>query len=520
MTYTPIPSETLDTNNSGINLTGDFVGVLTETNQYSNVLLSFIGSENSEIGGLLIKGYNTSNGSDTSINLHQDTYIANSKYSICIPITTKYYNVEITYPAGIQYSLLLFKCVVPISTNYISPYKSKIIRPIRSIIYVPNISLQIFNSRNPGPLHITTSVTSIASTISYVGNTINLASHINETATIQSKAWCSGSACLLFEATVILNTNSSSNTSTNSIGMLGTCGPGIQCIGNTLSLFYKLNSTSNIIQIPNSNWNGDKLNGSMSTYVYNSSIKTTFQIEISYPESYVKWYVVSMGELLCMHTLTLTETFETPYFPIKCSSVSSLTSAGNLTFYSASISTIESRLISTPFSYTASSLNTSIGIPASNTQYPLIYFKINSTLNYHQRIYFTGMSLLPNATTTYNLSFGIIPDGLQYYTTGSEPTYTSISGSALQYSAPTTLTSISTYITNGTIIPIYTTLVGTTGGYYADSSIIPLNVMANIFSKINGINSNINNVSDIFIVYIQVGGTPSIRFSLTWDEYI
>lgn len=518
MTYTPVPCETIDSNNSFINTTvngtGDMVvGTTSSLNQYSSILISMYSITSSNLNGISVYGSNLSDASD-AILLYNDTYISKSKYSVSIPITTKYYSVSVSMPADSIFTLLSFFCIDKVEIDYVSPFKTLQIRDssgsVGEVTYTPSLFLGCMLSTAPSPLLVETP----SDGISYVDNSIVLGVS-GASRSITTKNYLNYASGSLISIEIICNLNSTNASYVDSsIGLYnGSNGFRISSNGSGILLRYKPSLSISEVDIPMNEWNGEKVDGTGSTgFVLTVNDVNTFIIEAD-PTACIKYMLLYYGRKILLHTANIISTPITNLILPITATTGNMGVSAKLIIHSVNVSLSNTKVpISMPYS-----LGYAVGASSAltaNTSSSVGAYRIISSDTSHKKIIFTSISGKLNGTPSdANFFIGIVPYNAttNTYYTGSEPTYTLVGGGSVLEACLAPITGF----TPANAIVLYSALIP------AAAITVSNTVLPDIFERIGGLNRT-SEGCDVLLCWITIGALGTItnaKQTVTWLEY-
>lgn len=544
MTFTPQVLSQVDNNNSIISSTNtSFNGISTITTGFNTLILTVNSTTDSLAGGIQIQ---FSDDNLSWLTPYTDTYFSTNIFTKNYLIVKKYYRIiyNNSSPTG------TFSITSRLSTDI----DSSIIQNTSVSVFDNNVQntldafarlrvsapTTILDIRFPGQtsgsstfLQNNLQITSDSSG-AYIGTYGNSKLTVDASGAgyyiSQSRNYCvyQPGKSLLFLASGVLDP--SNNNYTTRIGYFDNVVPltnplvvrnGLyfECSGGIVSVNVKNNT---VIQITQSNWNIDKLNGTgLSGLTLDFTKTQLFVIDMEWlGVGRVRFGFYVYGKIQYCHQVTNINILTEPYtnsinLPICYSIHNPLVGGGSSSTFKQICSTVISEggyaPLGRPFSV-------STGSPSSvqisfNSEEPILFLRGNvANPNYnHQNIIPTGLSIICSSTNDlvlYKLEYFVAGTYL-----GTQPTWINVDSSY----------SVSQYA--GNLAPnLYnnTNAITLDQGYFYGRGTNTFSSLGDVFtSQVLQITSNITNDSDILVLtatFVANSGTTNVLGTLSWQE--
>jgi len=543
MTFTPQVLTQNDNNNSISSSTDiSFNGISTITSGYNTLILTINSTTDSLAGGIQIQ---FSDDNSTWLTPYTDTYFSTNIFTKNYLIIKKYYRI-------------IYNNSLPTGTFSITSRLS----PNLDSSIIQNTSISVFDNNTEGSLdafarlRVSNPVTMLdirfpgqidgsanflknnlqisdASSGSYTGTYENSKLTVNASGAgyyiSQSRNYCiyQPGKSLLFMASGIIDP--SNNNYTTRIGYFDNVVPltnplivrnGLyfECSGGIVSVNIKNNTT---IQITQSNWNIDKLNGTgLSGLTLDFRKTQLFVIDMEWlGVGRIRFGFYAYGKIQYCHQITNINILTEPYtnsinLPI-CYSIHNASAGGGV---SNNFKQICSTVISEggysplgrPFSISTGS-PTAVQI-AFNTEEPILFLRGNvaNPNYYHQNIIPTGLSMICSATNDlvlYKLEYFVAGTYL-----GTQPTWTNVNSSY----------SVAQYAGNLNIGYNNTNAITLDQGYFYGRGTNIFSPLGDVFtSQVLQLTSNITNESDILVLtatFVNTSGNTNVFGTISWQE--
>ena len=526
MTFIPNVLSKNDNKNSTSITSTTFTGDGTNTTGYNQILIYITSTENSDAGGLEIQ---FSDDNSTWTTYFKDTYFTNTTFQKNYRILNTYYRINYTTTSA-TFTINSRLSTETNKTNNQNPYeapsnsfydafgKLRVTNPFTLLdIKFPSETTATANPEFLNNNMLITSTSSGAATATYgssksVLRSTGIGSYIN-----QSRKYCiyqPGKSLLFLGSGIIIG---ASSTSSNYYAQLG-------YYDNNNGLFFKKTQTGLYVVLRNNttnteilqtDWNIDSLDGNgTSGYNLDFTKNQLFVIDFEWLSvGRIRFGFYIFGQIYYCHQISNLNELTDPYMlspnlPIRYElNVADSGTASLTQICSSVISEGGYNPIGRPFSI--SNGRTSISASGETAILALrgnsASASISNNQYYHQNI-------VPSVISIFGTSNPDFIFRVRLYLAPNSPsisTWNSVDPN-----------SVTEYALGGTnITDITNTNIIVDSGYVQGKGSVVFQSLDGIFSNLIQITSNINNVSDVFVLTAQtLSGSANIYASINWNE--
>jgi len=521
MTFIPNVLSKNDNNNSTSVISTDYTGIGTNTTGYNQISIYITSTQNSNAGGLEIQ-FSDDNSSWTTY--FKDTYFTNTTFQKNYNILNTYYRIKYTTPNA-TFTINSRLNTETNKTNNQTPYESpsnsfydafgklRVTNPYTLL----DIKFPSETTANPEFLNnnmLITSTSSGAGTASYgssksVLSSTGIGSYIN-----QSRKYCiyQPGKSLLFLGSGIIGASAISSNYYAQLGYYDT-NNGLFFKKTQTGLYVVLRNNTTNTEISQQNWNIDSLDGTgTSGYNLDFTKNQLFVIDFEWLSvGRIRFGFYIFGQIYYCHQISNLNELTDPYMlspnlPIRYEL--------NVTSGSASLTQICSSVISeggyNPIGRPFSISNGTIAITASGETAILALRGISSSSSSNNQYY--HQHIVPSIISIFGKSNPDFIFRVRLYLAPNSPSITTWNSVD-----PNSVTEYAlgganiTNITNPNII--------VDSGYVQGKGSVVFQNLDGIFSNLIQITSNIDNVSDVFVLTAEpFSSSAQIYATINWNE--
>jgi hypothetical protein len=533
MTFIPSVISEIDNNNtSSSNLSSSAVynGTTSQTNGFNSIDITINSDQSSSAGGIVVQ---ISDDGITFLTYLTDSYFANTVYTRSIKVLKKYYKV--IYTNG-TVATNTFSLTTRLSVE--SPSNSHLSNTIYTTINDPmNDAFGKLRVSNPYTL-LDLQIPGYTGPNDFRKNNLLMCYETNNNYTTtpnfsfltlsgtgsgyqinQSRKYCNyqpGKSLLFLSSAVIYESGPTVPTATsdyqNRLGFFD----------DKNGLFFEFDSKEGIsvvrrdneidTKVYQSDWNVDKLDGTgVSGYNLDFTKTQLFIIDFEWlGVGRIRFGFYIYGIIYYCHQITNVNTLTAPYMrtpnlPVRYEIRGNNASQTDTVSMRQICSTVISEGGFNPIGYPFTISNNTTGISVTTSETPLLVLLGNTTYNYyHENIIPTSFNIFTSDSSIvlYRLRLYLAPDS-----PGTLETLINVNSNS-RSAYTTTITSFTP--SNSIIVD---------QGYASGKNLVQLGNLTDVFSNFTQITSNINNVSDIFVLTAQtVSGSTTVYSSLNFTE--